>query len=192
VGKPQDAVAGEQEGCIAVTVSFERAPGATKGVAVELHDKPLTGPEGVDLETGGQGVDLGSRQAMNLAEVNEGPFELGADGGSRIGVIGEDPHQGAEASSASASPADVFDRAHVEKVETLRLLEGAGKLGRRDDSAEVEQRSRHRCHRNTRMSRSVAPAQLAGHVHGDSSAAPAGRGAHGHVDAGPDGGPNPP
>lgn len=136
--EPQNPVAGEQEGSVAGAVSFESAAGAVKRVAVELHDQPLPEPYGVDLEAGDEVVDSWQRQAMLMAEIEEGSLELRAGEGNRVAVIGEHPEQSTEASSATPSQADVVDRAKVKPVQALGLLNGAGELGLRKHPPQVE------------------------------------------------------
>ncbi len=158
MGEPQDAVAGEQETGVAVPVSLEGGAGPVESVAVELDDQTLARPKRVDLEARDKSVDPGPRQAMIVAEVKEDPLELRAGGGNRTGLVGEEPKQGAEASSAASSQADVLDRIEVQQISAVGLLEGTGELALRDHPGKVEERPRDRCDRDAHALRTITVA----------------------------------
>ena len=95
---------------------------------------------------------------MIVAEVKEDPLELRAGGGSRTGLVGEEPKQGAEASSAASSQADVLDRIEVQQISAVGLLEGTGELALRDHPGKVEERPRDRCDRDAHTLRTITVA----------------------------------
>jgi hypothetical protein len=61
-GDADDAVSGGVEGPVAGAVAFERVAGEVVGVAVDLDDQPLVGPEQVDLIAADDDIGLGARQ----------------------------------------------------------------------------------------------------------------------------------
>jgi hypothetical protein len=65
-GEAHDAVAGGLQGSVAGPVALERLAGGVVGVAVDLDDQPLVGPEQVDLIALHADVGVRARQSRGL------------------------------------------------------------------------------------------------------------------------------
>ncbi len=77
-GEAQHRVAVEMEVGVAGAVLLERLTRAVEGEAVDLHDEPLLGPQGVDLVAVNKLVGPWSLQPGVLDEPEERPLRLGS------------------------------------------------------------------------------------------------------------------
>jgi len=84
---PHDAEPCPLEPCVAVTVTLERDLGGVEGVAVDLDDEAVVGPEEVELEAFHSGVGVGTREVGPADQLEQASRGLGAGEG---GAFGED------------------------------------------------------------------------------------------------------
>jgi hypothetical protein len=112
--------------------------------AVDLDGETLGGPKGIDQEAGDPDVHLRHRQAVLLAEHDEGLFEVAASVGEARLVVGEGALDGA----ASRTPAAGFrlELGDIEEHAVLGLGKDAADVMEPRRGGEVDDRPLHGCH----------------------------------------------
>jgi hypothetical protein len=119
-------------------IALERGPVTMKGLAVELDDQALPGPEGVDLVAENVDVGLAGRKLSLTAKEGKTLLEVGSrsDGIARFLDQLSDRTLGPPPSSSRAY---VFQRSHFEQPKAVCLFEAAPEPPEIDDFGEVEE-----------------------------------------------------
>ena len=120
---------------VALLVALERGSRAVVAPAVELDGESVLGPVGVDLEAVELRVGERAREAVAVAEVEEGGFEVAA------GVLSLVSREVSDPLRAGSTGAYGQQRGDVEQAVVLGGLDGAGELRPAGGAGEVGERA---------------------------------------------------
>src|SRR3954447_8493445 len=141
-GDAHDPIAPEGELAISRAVALEALPRGVDGVAVQLDDDALVGPEGVGLVWAEGLVHRRPRQRVSLREVEERRFEVASDDGLTLLALGLEGASEGLAPLASRVPRDQgIEGEQAPEAADLRLVEGMLELLGGYDRGEVEEGS---------------------------------------------------
>jgi len=140
VGETDDRVAGRLHLCVSGPVALECGPMAVEFEAIGLDHQLRVWPEGVDLAPENADVGLRRGEAIPLTQEYNSILQRGR--GARWTGVVDQLAKGLEATAAVASRVDLLQGAHVEEIETFRLLEGACESLLVADFGNIEERSR--------------------------------------------------
>src|SRR5829696_3526681 len=133
-GDPDHAPARGLEPPIARTVELEGVRGRVAGVAVQLDDQPLLGPQAVDLVALDHHIGLRTRETGRDEEVLEALLELAADGtGADRGLCMQGANR-LEAWAARVARYEVMQRERVGEPALLRSPQRAASFMALNDS----------------------------------------------------------
>lgn len=138
------------------------------GVPVELDDQALVSPQRIDLD---DGVDLGGQQPGFEDEVDEPALELGARGGTRSTMLGDERAQRPQTAPSPRPLAESLDGPHVEQSKAVRLLERRLELARPQNLGKVQERAGDGGHRYRAAYGLVVGVQSSNAVEGDAGLA---------------------
>lgn len=167
LGDTHYAIAAERQLRVADAVSLEGLARAVKRVSVQLDYELGLPPHSVHLQPGHQGIDGRRWQALLAAQVEEAKLQIRARSRWGRARLAEDRAQHAQTMATAAAQPQLLQRADVEQLAALGLLEGAFDAPRRQNLREVEECAGERGRRDSAALRAVLGMEPPRAVHGD-------------------------